>query len=170
MSTATNDSPENVQRGWCTGELNTKGAPAPKDHPYASACWLIGRHPQLARLLDRVPGVVDHDDVDQLGPDLGALAAAIKEFEAHAQAWQDYKHAQPEPAGTAARDRWRRNGPKATPAAAALRAMSRNERTRLRLVAAFDTDGTSLRIRDFRHLDAAGQALLADWCEAVRHA
>ncbi len=42
----------------------------PADHLYLSATWLLGRYPQLARLVERVPGVVEIGE-DGAGVDLG---------------------------------------------------------------------------------------------------
>ncbi len=44
----------------------------PADHLYLSATWLLGRYPQLARLVERVPGVVEIGE-DGAGVDLGVL-------------------------------------------------------------------------------------------------
>lgn len=48
--------------------------------------------------------------------------------------------------------------------------MSGNERTRLRLLAAFGYRRVPLSIGDVAGLDAAGRQLLADWCLAAQRA
>jgi hypothetical protein len=37
---------------------NARDEPPPTDHLYRSATWLLGRHPRLAQLAARIPGVV----------------------------------------------------------------------------------------------------------------
>lgn len=60
---------------------DTRHEPPPTDHLYRSAAWLLGRHPQVAALAARVPGIVS---TDPEGPDvdLDALAEAFREREA----------------------------------------------------------------------------------------
>jgi hypothetical protein len=144
----------------------TRTAP-PVDHHYASALWLLGRHHQLARLVDRVPGVVE---VDEAGPglELNALAAAILAHDADVTAWNAYESVRPAPRDDRAYDTWRSQGPTATPQAQAIAVMSSTEQTRLRLLATWSTLRVPIRVGDFRQLDSHGAALLADWCTAVQ--
>lgn len=144
----------------------TRTAP-PVDHPYASALWLLGRHHQLARLVERVPGVVEVDD-DGPGIDLRALAEAILAHDADIAAWDAYERMWPAPRDDDAYELWRQQGPSTTPAAQAISVMSSSEQTRLRLLATWSTTRVPLRVRDFRSLDSHGAALLGDWCTAVQ--
>jgi hypothetical protein len=149
---------------------DTIGQPAPADHPHRSALWLLGRHVQLAVLVARVPGATGPDDQGAAWPwlDLDALADAICAHDAHSAAWANYERRRPAPQDDDAYDRWRAAGPSATPAASAVGVMSGSERTRLRLLATFSTVRVPLRASDVTSFDAAGQARLADWCEAVQ--
>jgi hypothetical protein len=72
---------------------DTIGQPAPVNHPYRSALWLLGRHPQLAVLVARVPAVTGPGDQGDAWPwlDLDALAEAICAYEAYSAAWVDYE-------------------------------------------------------------------------------
>jgi hypothetical protein len=144
----------------------TRTAP-PVDHHYASALWLLGRHHQLARLVERVPGVVE---VDEDGPslDLDALAVAILAHDADVTAWDSYEHQRPAPRDDRAYDLWRSQGPSTTPDAQAIAVMSSSEQTRLRLLATWSTVRVPIRVGDFRSFDPHGAALLGDWCMAVQ--
>jgi hypothetical protein len=144
----------------------TRHAP-PVDHHYASALWLLGRHHQLARLVERVPGVVEVDE-DGPGLDLAALAAAILANDADVAAWDAYEAVRPAPRDDNAYELWRSQGPNATPQARAVAVMSSTEQTRLRLLATWSTVRVPLRVGDFRQLDSHGAALLGDWCTAVQ--
>ena len=127
----------------------------PADHSYASAAWLLGRHPMLSALAQRIPEVVTVDDE---GPyfDQDALTRAIAEYDslldAHRVLDDDRLDAQLGEAGYA------------------FARMSRTEQTRLRLLAFFGSERVGLRVADLHGLDAGGQLLLADWLEAVRSA
>ena len=149
---------------------DTADQPAPANHPYRSALWLLVRHSQLAVLAARVPGVTGPDDEGAAWPwlDLDALAEAICAHDAHCAAWADYERRRPAPRDEDAYDRWEAAGPSTTPAASAVGVMSGSERTRLRLLAMFSTVRVPLRASDVTSFDVAGQALLADWCEAVQ--
>jgi hypothetical protein len=149
---------------------DTIGQAAPVNHPYRSALWLLGRHPQLTLLVARVPGVTGPDLEGDAWPwlDLDALADAICAYDAHSAAWADYERRRPAPRDEDAYDRWQAAGPSTTPAASAVGVMSGSERTRLRLLATFSAVRVPLRASDVTSFDAAGQTLLADWCEAVQ--
>jgi hypothetical protein len=121
-------------------------------------------------LVARVPAVTGPDDEGDAWPwlDLDALAEAICAYDAHSAAWADYERRWPAPRDDDAYDRWQAAGPSTTPAASAVAVMSGSERTRLRLLATFSTLRVPLRASDLTWFDQAGQALLADWCEAVQ--
>jgi hypothetical protein len=145
----------------------THDAKPPAGHLYGAAVWLLGRHPQLAGLAERVPGVVTVDDE---GPDidLDALAEAFLARDRLVDQWEAYEHRTPAPRDDADYERWQAAGPKTTPAARAVGVMSGGEVARLRLLAAFSTCQVPLSVADLRPLDDAGQALLADWCQVVQ--
>ena len=156
----------------------------PSHHNYASALWLLGRHPTLTVLLARVPDVLtpvhpnDPDEVDPDDPgagldvyvDLDALAAAVTDYDADTEAWAEYSRRRPAPDEDAAYTRWAAAGPPTSPTVRALRCMTRNSVTRLRLLAVFASTRhrTHLTAHDLTSLDQAGQALLTDWCTAIR--
>jgi len=149
---------------------DTIGPSAPANHPYRSALWLLGRHPQLAVLVARVPAVTGPENEGDAWSwlDLDALAEAICEYERHSAAWVEYERRRPAPRDEGSYDRWEAAGPSTTPAASALGLMSGSERARLRLLATFSTVRVPLRASDATSFDAAGQMVLADWCEAVQ--
>lgn len=76
---------------------DTRHEDQPAQHPYRSALWLLGRHPQLAALVARVPGVTELEE-DGPGLDLEALAAALAEHDAAAAALVAYERRHPRPA------------------------------------------------------------------------
>jgi hypothetical protein len=145
----------------------TDQPPPTGEPPYRSAPWLLGRHPKLAQLVARVPDMVV---VDTDGPwlDVEALATAVDEHDQHAEAWQDYTRRRPARADDAAYDRWVARGPRTTAEATVFGQLSTTEQTRLRLLATFATVPVAIRVGDVARFDAAGQALLADWCQAVQ--
>jgi hypothetical protein len=148
---------------------DTRRDDPPTDHLYRSATWLLGRHPQLATLAERVPGVVNLDD-DGPDIDLDALSDALVEHDAGTAAWTQYERRRPAPRDDSAYDAWVQAGPGTSPAATAVGQMSGSERTRLRLLAAFSSTRVPLRVADFGSLDDAGRRLLADWCQAAQAA
>jgi hypothetical protein len=52
----------------------------PSYHPHAAAVWLVSRHPQLAELASRIPGLVQADDAGDFSLDLDVLA---RQFNSH---------------------------------------------------------------------------------------
>lgn len=129
---------------------DTTNQPPPVDHHYASALWLLGRHPQLAELVDRIPDLVHDPDQFVLGAgflDLDHLAAVVREFD------RSMEEA--------------RGRPLRAPAVVEFGRMSGTERTRLRLLAFFSVDGVPISASDLLGLDASGQQLAADWCAAI---
>lgn len=143
-------------------------ADPPVDHPYASAMWLLDRHPQLAELLARVDGAIDVDDDGEPGIALSALAEAVVEYDANRAAWNDYEHRRPAPEDDDAYDAWRAAGPgEGSRAARDLAAMSTTERNRLRLLATFSTVAVPFNVRHLSGFDDEGQVLIRDWCRAV---
>jgi len=147
---------------------DTVGQDPPADHLYLSATWLLGRYPQLARLVERVPGVVEIGE-DGVGVDVDVLAEAITGQARAAAEWSEYrsKHQPPEEEGEAY-IAWEAGGPPTSPGAEAVKEMSGTERTWLRLLAAFAPTGVALTVAELQSLDAAGHEFLADWCRAVQ--
>ncbi|HEY2043681.1 MAG TPA: hypothetical protein VGH11_13460 [Jatrophihabitans sp.] len=117
---------------------NTSEQEPPVDHPYASAVWLLGRHPQLAQLAARF-GVVDQDE-DGLWLDQYRLSDLINLYDLG------------------------RYGPNVDE----FGRMSRTEQVRLRLLAMFGVHaGVAFNTTMLTGFDAEGQRLIADWCRAV---
>lgn len=143
---------------------DTRDVEPPSDHLYRSATWLLGRHPQLAELVERVPGVLDEED--GLFLDLDALANALVGLDTWHTAWAAYVRAHPAPAEDRY-DAFEEAGPQRTEQTRAVGAMSRTEQTRLRLLATFATGRVPFRASDLQGLDDNGQRLLVDWCAAL---
>lgn len=151
---------------------DTTAVPAPVDHLYRSATWLLGRHPRLATLAARIRDVVDVED-GELTVDLDHLAQVIASVPAYERAWQDYAATHREPADDRDWDRWRDAGPTAdsiTPGLSDFLVMSSGEVASLRLLATLAWERTLFRVSDVASLDTEGQRLLADWTHAVRTA
>lgn len=142
---------------------DTRHTEPPADHLYASATWLLGRHPTLGALAQRVPGVVTVDS-DGPGIDLERLAGALGERDELGAAWKDYRLSTPEPEDEAAAERWEAAGPPlGGPASRALAVMSRTEVSRLRLLATLaDTARSPFKVGDLYGFDEDGQALVRD--------
>src|SRR5512147_595982 len=113
---------------------DTTHAAPPTDSPHRTARWLLGRYPQLAELVDRIPDAVDTDDD---GPflDVDVVADAVRDLDAWQAAMAAYRTRTHEPDDNAAWYAWRAAGPQPTPGAEALATMSRTERGRVRLLA-----------------------------------
>lgn len=139
----------------------------PASNVYLSAEWLLGRHPQLARLVDRVPGLVTHKPE---GPDLDldALAAAVNDLDEYRRAWTDYAYRHPAPRDEGALDAWEASGPTASPAANSIGVMSRTEVARLRLLATLAPERVRFSVIDLSGFDPAGDRLIADWCRVIQ--
>lgn len=149
---------------------DTTGMAAPGDHLYASATWLLGRHPKLAELAERVPGVVN-DTVDGPDVDLERLVFALVDLDANRTAWADYERRRPAPYEDSRYDAWEAAGPgKAGEMAQAIGVMSRTEVSRLRLLATFASSSprrVPFMVADLSGFDHEGQELIRDWCTAV---
>lgn len=150
---------------------DTRMTEPPADDLYASAVWLLGRHPPLGALAQRVPGVVI---VGGDGPeiDLDVLAGALRERDELGVAWAGYRRSRPEPAEEEAGERWEAGGPPlGGRGSRALAVMSRSEVSRLRVLATFAATARSpFSVADLGGLDGQGQALVRDWCAAVQAA
>jgi hypothetical protein len=167
-------------RAWVGVIINTPIPPS--DWPYASAMWLLARHPRLARWAQRVPGVVevetDRSAIERFGGlsvDLDLLATMFSSEARYGQLWEDYSQAHREPDDdnddSGKWDRWFAAGPKAdelVPGLSALLAMSSGERAGLRLLALLSSVSVPFKAGDLRSLDGDGQRLLADWCLAMQ--
>jgi hypothetical protein len=145
---------------------DTSGAEPPGDNPWRSAVWLLGRHPQLARIAARVPGVVSRDSDGDLDVDLEALAAALAALDASRAAWADYADRHPAPEEDREYDVWEAAGPQTPPTAQAIGVMSSGEVRMLRLLAVFSSaTRVPLNVGDTQGLD--DRRLIADWCRAL---
>lgn len=152
---------------------DTHNDPAPSDHLYKSATWLLGRHPMLAELAARAKVVYVDDDDREVSIDLYRLVDGLNLLE-QTQAerevyWKPYREGSPE----AVYDQWCAGEPKfpdtdAGRTAKAIAPMSGSEKTRLRLLATFAHPGSRIAVSDFGRLDDNGQRLLADWMTAAR--
>ena len=139
----------------------------PAGNRYAAAAWLLGRHPQLAAVVARVPGVVD---VAPDGPDidLTALADALLGLEADGAAWAAYEQDHPAPDDHRDYDHWLEAGPPARPTTRAIGPMSRGEVSRLRLLAVLSGERVPFGVWDTVGVDDDGRrTLLTDWCRAL---
>ena len=149
----------------------TGQATAPTDDTYASAVWLLGRHPQLARLAGRVPGLVTVDR-DGLCIDLELLAEAFAGVVEYGQAFRAYVAQNPEPnvnEDPVSHRIWCDAEPRPSRQARGLVPMSRSEIMRLRLLATFASTGVSFSLGALWGFDPEGRRLLDDWCLAVHH-
>jgi hypothetical protein len=139
----------------------------PADHYYASALWLLGRHPRLVQLVERVPYVISTDQ-DGAWFELDKLSEALTALDVYLAAWRDYRGRTWEPNDDAAYARWEAAGPQLdNEAAAAIAPMSRTEVSRLRLLATFAPDPVLFRVSDLAGFDADGQELIRDWARAL---
>ena len=140
----------------------------PADNNYQAAVWLVGRHPVLARLVNRAPGAVDTDgDLN-----LDVLGDAVRGFDAYRRAWADYRNTTWEPTAEAAWERWAAAGPSPDDfgprgAVEALAVISRTEASRLRLLATLGTERVEFAAYDLEGFDADGLRLIRDWCRVL---
>lgn len=167
-------------RAWVGVTIN--GPIPPSDWPYASAMWLLARHPRLARWAERVPGLIevetDRTAIERFGGlsiDIHLLATMFSSEARYGQLWTDYQSTNQEPDddddSPGSWDRWFAAGPKAdelVPGLSTLLALSSGERAGLRLLAMLSSVQVPFAVGDLRSLDGDGQRLLADWCLAVQ--
>lgn len=147
---------------------DTRDQAPPRDWTWKSAMWLLGRHPRLLGLACRVRGVMDADGID-----VDHLAEVFAGGPNYRAAWDEYErtHRPPSDDDGAAQERWYEAGPKADEFAeglADLLVMSSGEVASLRLLACFGAAPIPFTVSHFRSLDAEGQRLLADWCDALK--
>lgn len=151
---------------------DTTNAEPPGDHLYRSALWLLGRHPKLAELAERVPGVVSQT-LDGPDIDLERLVFALVELDDNRRAWAEYERRRPAPYDDDRYDAWELAGPgKPGEMAQAIGVMSRTEASRLRLLATFAASAPEWRrvpfmVADLSGFDEEGQELIRDWCRAI---
>ena len=142
----------------------------PVDDNYRAAVWLVARHPALARLVDRVPGMVDADADADL--ELDVVGDAVRALDAYHRAWAEYRATTWEPNQDEAWERWADAGPALDDfgprgAVAALGVMSRTEVSRLRLLATLGTERVEFAANDLDGFDADGLRLIHDWCRIL---
>jgi hypothetical protein len=148
---------------------DTSDTEPPSDHLEDSAIWLLGRHPLLAELVTRCPGVVGRSDngrdlaldLDLLSDGLAILDGVLCFFE-------------PLPPCSRTGTKETMSETKAAPSRLAasktvtdeVTVMSGSEKTMLRLLATFST-GARLRVSDIQRLQASDERLVEDWVTAV---
>lgn len=137
----------------------------PADHPYGAAGWLLGRHPQLVELADRVPGVTHAAD-GEADIELEVLADALAELDAF-EAAREKRFGWSSPSESAW-DQWKASQPPLSAAAEEIAVMSGSEVARLRLLATLASAGARLSVSHLRSFDREGQRLIADWLTVVR--
>jgi hypothetical protein len=144
---------------------DTTDARPPADHPHGVALWLLGRHPQLADLVDRLPDVAGIED-GQVFLNLDELAKAFTQYDAYLAAKEEtFGWSSPSESSWA---RFEAAQPTRTAAADELMAMSGSELGRLRLLATLTGTGVRFSVLQLNSFDAAGKQLLEDWLDAVR--
>lgn len=115
-----------------TGELNP-----PRDGRWKDARWLVGRHPRMQSLCERV-GAVD-DDKDGRWPDVDTLADVIRAYDAE------------------------REGPWVR----AFGVMSSGEKRLLRVLATMAPGRVGFSVDDTSGLDDEGHAFVRDWARII---
>lgn len=151
---------------------DTTGMQPPADHLYRSATWLLGRHPKLAELAERVPGVVSNEfPTDGPEIDLERLVLALVELDADRAAFAEYERRHPAPYDDAKYDAWLAAAPpRGKHGSEEIGVMSRTEASRLRLLATFASSSprrVPFLVADLTGFDEEGQELIRDWCRAV---
>lgn len=132
------------------------------------ATWLVGRFPDVQRLLARISDTVWFDDEDVAHVDLEQAAAAVRSFDEHRAARDVWERRNPAPRDDAAYEEWLRLGPQAGTHAHQLAVMSETERNRIRLLAVLSGAGrTALSVADLSRFDDSGRAFVRDWCALV---
>ena len=146
---------------------NTSTQEPPAGNRYAAAAWLLGRHPHLATVVARVPGVVQ-DGPEGPDIDLEALADALLGLDADMAAWAAYEASHPRPDDERDYDDWLDAGPTSRPTTRAIGPMSRTEVSRLRLLAVLAGERVPFGLWDTVGIDDDGRRpLLTDWCRAL---
>lgn len=140
----------------------------PADNNYRAALWLLGRHPRLAGLVERIPGLASIED-GRPGVDLDHMAAVLNGIAAYDRAWEDYEARNRPPSGDddSAYYRWQEAGPKADDTVRGLASflvMSSGEKATLRLFATLASEPTPFHAGHLRSFDAEGDRFLRDWC------
>lgn len=138
---------------------DTTNTPPPADHRHGQALWLLGRHRQLAELVERLPGVVG---VDPDGPwfDQDELTGAVRLYDRLTTSDRDV-------ADDRRLDQLAEAGEPFGQAARALSFMSGTERGRLRLLATVAGRGVLFGSWMLHGFDERGQELIADWARAM---
>lgn len=145
---------------------DTTDTEPPQGSSWRAAAWLLGRHPQLAQLATRVPGVVTRDGDGDLDVDLDTLAATFLALQEHRKAWADYEDRSSAPQDDRAYDAWQAAGPQASAAVRAVSVLSGGEGRMLRLLAFLaPTARVPLNVGDTQGIGDG--RLVADWCRAL---
>lgn len=129
---------------------------------YLAAVWLLSRHPRLAALVERIPGLVTvyHDGPDF---DLDALTQAINDFDSYSHACGAYVYGHPAPGDPREQDAWQAGGPVPSPVAGIIDAMSDAEQAHLRLLATLSVDRVEFSLQDLSTFDENDQRFVQEW-------
>ena len=158
----------------------------PCDHPYRAIFWLLGRHPRVAVLAQRL-GIVGPRDpeyysepwMNGIDLDAQALGDGILLYDQNARAFKEYADRHPAPGdrpgdseADAYRryDAWEEAGPhlpdtRAGRVATAFGPMSGGERRVIRLLAALTNSGGHFTLGYVEGLDDSYQAFVQDWAQ-----
>lgn len=135
------------------------------------AAWLLGRHPDVAELVTRVPGIVGRNMDGQGGGldiSIESLAAAFIDYDVFTVARHEYRTEHPAPEDFASLDAWSAAGPQPTPEVHAFNFMGGSEMRTLRLLAFLaESVAVPMHLPTTREL-LGGPAFLADWCRAIQ--
>lgn len=151
---------------------DTQGVPPPEGDLYGSALWLLGRHPQIAELVERVPGAVNVDEHGALALRLEVLVDALRVVDLE-RAWV---RTNPSPSNDDGYRAWLKEGPMGEdvdvpPAARAVARLPIGCQVCLALLASFARPGATLRAADFVWVNESGREyareFARDWWVAV---
>lgn len=152
---------------------DTTGTEPPHGAPDEAAAWLLGRHPQLARLVAQLPDMVTRDDAGRLTVELAGLAVHLHTHDTFVVLWATYEHHRPAPPPDDALEyaAWTAAGPSAPPSAQLLGGLAVDDLSALRLLGVLSSYALSegmqpvFGVEDLRRVRGP---LLADWCRAVQ--
>src|SRR5579875_3616671 len=97
-------------RDQVSGWIDAVGEEPPVDDWYRAGLWLMARHPRLARLASRIPGVVEIED-DGPRVDLHHLTDVVAAAPRYAAARREYAACHRSPKNDGEWERWRAAGP-----------------------------------------------------------
>jgi hypothetical protein len=173
----------NAKEGLAAVWLDTTAVSLPpRDNVWRAARWLVGRHPRMQVLCERV-GAIDDDDEGRW-PHVDMLADILRARDAYERAWERYRRSNYEPSrqregesDAAYEARWNAyddGGPKMATYAkeygldgahgiTAYGRMSGGEKRLLRILATVGTHRVEFCTGDLDGLDEEGHAFIRDW-------